>query len=189
MRTATLIVFVLLVVSATAVSAQIPFIAAYFDHTYQTEAQPPYPATDPCPGVGQLGELFIALVNANVFVSGVEFAVNYPPAITWLSDNETQPVTIGTTPAGLSMGWSTPQNGFKAVFVCRVVFMWNCDSCDQQFLNNQIVVVPHPATFLVGYTDFPGFNQLNAVGLTSLICATIPAEETTWGKVKALYGE
>ena len=185
MRLATLMVFVLMV-SVVAVSAQTPFIAVYFDHAWQVGGNAPAPAGDPCPGP-VVDSLYIALVNANAFVSGVEFAVNYPPEIGFVADFDKQPVVIGTTASGFSQGWAIPPNGFSAVYVCGVQFIWTCTGCS--VFNSPIVVVQHPDTGFLGYTDFPGYTEFPAVGMTSLICATIPVEETTWGQVKSLYGE
>ena len=97
MRVATLLVFVMVVLSAATVSAQTPFIAVYFDNTFQTES-----TINPggCPGIGTLDTLYIAMTNSNVFVSGVDFAVNYPPELNWISDMWVQPVTVGNTDAG-----------------------------------------------------------------------------------------
>ena len=174
----------LIMLSSSVTSAQTPFIAVYFDNTYQTEATV-FPGG--CPGIGVLDTLYVAITNANAFLSGVEFAVNYPPEITWVADLGTQPVTIGNTQSGISMGWATPQNGFSTVRICGVLVQWQCNTCPAA--NIPVPVVPNPNTLFLGYTDFPAFNPFPAVGLTSLICATVPAEETTWGKVKALYGE
>ena len=184
MRVATLLVFVMVVLSAATVSAQTPFIAVYFDNTFQTES-----TINPggCPGIGTLDTLYIAMTNANVFVSGVDFAVNYPPELNWISDLWVQPVTVGNTQSGISMGWATPQNGFGTVFICGVLVQWMCDTCPSA--NIPMPVQTNPNTLFLGYTDFPNFTQFPAVGLTSLICATVATEESTWGKVKALYGE
>ena len=57
------------------------------------------------------------------------------------------------------------------------------------YLNNVVKVVANPVTGFLGVTDFPQYNLIPGVGLTSYICATVPAEETSWGQVKALYGE
>jgi len=175
-------VFALLTVLCGAASAQVPFIATYFDAAYTQETSP-----NPCPGVGTPGNLWISLNNANAFVTGVEFAVSYPPEMVWMADQDTQPVTVGNTPGGFSMGWALPQNGFYRIPVCKVVFLWNCDYCTRT--NIPIVVVPHPITGTLGYTDYPMYTLHQAVGLTSLICQTIPVEETTWGQVKSLYSE
>jgi hypothetical protein len=184
---ATGIALALMLVLVGAASAQIPFIGVYFNKGNSVEALPPPPCGNPCPGFGIPGELWITLVNANFFVVGVEFAVSYPPEITWLADADTQPVTIGNTSTGFSMGWPLPQNGFQNLPICRVLFLWNCDRCLRS--NIPIVVVPHLSTGFLGYVDYPNFNAHSAVGLTSLICACVPVEETTWGQVKAIYGE
>ena len=185
MRVATLLVFVLMVFSAVTVSAQTtPYIAVYFDNTYQTES-----TINPggCAGIGTLDTLYIALSNSNAWVSGVEFAVNYPPELLFLSDLWTQPVTAGNTQSGISMGWATPQNGFGTMFICGVMVQWQCDYCPGE--NIPMPVVDNPNTLFLGFTDFPNYQLFPAVGLTSLICATVATEESTWGKVKALYGE
>lgn len=177
----------LTIVLVGAASAQIPFIAVYFDEYYSIEALPPPPCSDPCPGIGVLDNMWIALANANTYVSAVEFKVNYPPETVWLADLDVQPVTFGNTRDGISMAWALPQNGYVAVPICKVQFMWNCDHCASA--NIPVVVVANPHTGFLGYTDFPAYNLHNAVGLTALICACVPAEDTTWGQVKALYGE
>jgi hypothetical protein len=177
----------LIVLACGIASAQIPFIAVYFDPAYQVEGLAPPPCANSCPGIGVPGELWIALVNANKFVTGVEFMVEYPIQIQWLADVDVQPVTVGTTPTGFSMGYPLPQNGFEAVDICRVLFLWQCDRCEVADI--EIVVLPNPSTGFLGFTDFPNFIRYPAAGLTSLICACVPAQETSWGKVKALYAE
>ncbi|UCH84224.1 MAG: hypothetical protein JSW50_00625, partial [Candidatus Latescibacterota bacterium] len=100
MRFATLLVFALMVISAATVSAQTtPFIGVYFDNTWQTEST----LAPGCPGIGAIDTLYVALTNANTFVTGVEFAINYPPEVTHIADVGTPPVTVGTTPMGISM--------------------------------------------------------------------------------------
>jgi hypothetical protein len=186
MRIATLVVAALLATVVVA-SAQVPFIAVYFDQYYSVEALPPAPADDPCPGVGVVDYAWIALVNANRYVTGVDFAVNYPAEMFWLADLDTQPVLIGSTPGGFSMGWALPQNGYVPVPICKVKFMWMCDACVNS--NVPVTVVANPNTGDLAFTDYPAYAIFPAVGLTALICATVPAEETTWGQVKALFGE
>ena len=181
MRALTLAI-VVVVALAGAASAQVPFIAAYFDQYYSQQTSP-----ISCPGIGVPGYLWISLRNTNAFITGVEFAVSYPPEVIWMADQDTQPVTVGNTPSGFSMGWALPQNGFFNVPICKVLFLWNCDFCARA--NVPIPVVAHPVTGALGYTDYPTYAYHPAVGLTSLICQTIPVEETTWGQVKSLYSE
>jgi len=183
MRIATL-VFATLMVTAVAVSAQTPYIAVYFDKGHSQEAK------DCPPGPGPVVDTwYIAAVNFNMFLSGAEFMVSYPPAVTWLADAATPPVTLGNTLTGITMGFPFPQNGFNTVDLCQVVVQWNCESCTG-FLDNQVKVVAHPGTGFLGGVDYPGFNLVPSIGMTAMICAcTIPTEQTTWGQVKSLYGE
>jgi len=171
---------VLTMLMVGAASAQTPFIGVYFNPGLSVE-------TKDCPGP-MPDVLYVAGINFNTFVVGAEFAIQYPPAIAWLGDANLPPVVVGNTPSGISVGWTAPQNGFNPIHICTVNIFWQCSSCSG-FANNMITVIPNPNTAFLGFSDYPQFNLNNAVGLTSLICATVPAEETTWGKVKSLYTE
>ncbi|UCG52820.1 MAG: hypothetical protein JSW58_04505, partial [Candidatus Latescibacterota bacterium] len=84
-----------------------------------------------------------------------------------------------------------PQNGWKPILICRSLVLWICDQCDPVYFDNRIIVDRHQlsANPYPQYTGFPTPTLFNAIGLTSLICTTIPAEETTCGKLKALYSD
>jgi len=183
MRIATTVVFalVLAVFGATVASAQTPFVAVYFDQNFTTLQKD-------CPGPG-LDELYVVLVNANSFVSGAEYQIFYPGSITWLADTNTPPVTIGSSPTGISLGFNIPQNGYFAVLLHTVQILWNCADCS--VTNDPIVVGPNPfsGALTPQWTDWPNYDLFGALGLTSQVCATVATEETTWGQVKALYSE
>lgn len=181
MRTASLVV-VALMITAVVASAQTPYIAVYFNPGLSQQ-------TKDCPGVNVLDVLYVAGLNFNSFVGGAEFQIQYPPAITWLADSNLPDVVVGNTFSGISMGWPLPQNAFGPFLMCTVNVLWNCETCVDPYVNNMIKVVANPATLFIGFTDYPQNNLVPAVGMTSLICATVPAEDTTWGQVKALYGE
>jgi hypothetical protein len=180
MRIATLVV-VALMATVVAASAQTPYIAVYFDQ-YLTQE------TKDCPGP-MMDTWYVAAKNFNAFLTGAEFAIQYPPAVVWMADVNKPEVTVGNTAAGISMGFPLPVNGFFDVFLCNVQVFWNCSACVEPYLNNAVKVVAHPVTGFLGVTDFPQYNVIPGIGLTSYICATVPAEETSWGQVKALYGE
>jgi hypothetical protein len=127
-------------------------------------------------------------VNFNVFITGAQFQIAYPEGfIHWIADVDTPPVTAGNTVEGIALGFALPQNGFSPVPLCRVAFLWKCNGCT--FDNIPLIVRAHPLLGPVGVTDFPAFDFIEGSGLTSMICATIPTEETTWGHIKALYRE
>jgi hypothetical protein len=179
MRIATLVVAALLATVVVA-SAQAPYIAVYFDpyHTQETKN---------CPGF-VTDTWYVAAVNFNVYVTGADFMIQYPPAVTWLADLNVPQVKVGATPTGITMGWPLPLNGFGSLELCQVLVMWNCDHCDAPFFDNFVKVVPNPATMFLGVSDYPNYNLIPGVGLTSVICPlTVPNEDTTWGQVKALY--
>jgi hypothetical protein len=62
-----------------------------------------------------------------------------------------------------------------------------CDNCSEANQNAPVVVVPYPDSGKIRALRYPDLFEVQAVGMKSLICATIPNEDTTWGKVKALY--
>ena len=181
MKTMVLLVCVL-VAAAGVTGAQTPYIAVYFDSDHSEEA-------GSCGGVGVLDTLYVAAVNFNRFLSGAEFAVHYPPALTWIEDLGTPPATLNNTVTGISMGFPGPRNGFSPVRLCEVLVMWNCDECVDLYVADTIRVIPNPTTGFLGAVDYPGFNLVPGVGLTGLICPTIATLDTTWGQVKALYTE
>jgi hypothetical protein len=165
----------------------VPYIAVYFDQYYGYGQE-----TKDCPGF-VMDTWYVAAVNFNTYITGADFQILYPGAVTYLGDLNTPPVTVGNTAAGISMGFALPQNGYNPVPLCQVRVFWNCDNCDRPggpFVNNLVKVVTNPNTGFLGVTDFPNFNMVPGVGLTAVICpTTVPVEETSWGQVKALYGE
>jgi len=179
MRIATLVVTALLATVVVA-SAQVPYIAVYFDPYHTQEAKV-------CPGF-VVDTWYVAAVNFNTYITGADFAIQYPPAVTWMADLNLPPVKVGNTPTGLSMGYALPQNGYGVLELCQVQVFWNCDHCADPYYNNQVKVITNPLTGFLGVTDYPNFNLIPGTGLTTLICPLgVPTEDTTWGQVKALY--
>ena len=171
----------LVIVGAVGASAQTPYFAVYFDPAFTVQEKN-------CPGTGP-DMLYVAGVGFNTMVTGAEFAISYPPAIMWVADANTPLATIGTTPTGIAMGYSPPRNGLWPVELCRVQIQWLCDSCGAPYLDNEILVRSSPRTGFLGWTD-SSFIEHPAWGLISLICPSgVAAEQTTWGRVKAIFGE
>jgi hypothetical protein len=178
MRHALLVFLVLLLVAGVA-SAQTPYIGVFFNSGYSQQ-------TKDCPG-SIPDVLYVAGFNFNALVVGAGFAIEYPQAMTWLSDADLPPVAVGYTPTGLSVGWAAPQNGFSPIRICTVNIFWQCMSCPG-FTDTMIRVIPDPTTGVLGFTDYPQYDLVAAVGTAAVICPVeLPTEETTWGGVKALY--
>ena len=164
---------------AYAATAQTPHVVVFFDENYtQTTAV--------CGGNGVTGTLYVVAVNFNMWISAIEYAVNYPPSILWLADIPKTPLNIGVTPGGVASSWGLPQNGFAPLGVMDVLFSWQCDDCSTS-PNDPIVVATHPQTGHIRAARYPDNVLVDGVGLTSLVCPVVPVEDKTWGGVKALY--
>jgi hypothetical protein len=160
--------------------AQTPTVGIFFDESLTRMDQD-------CPPGGGVDTAYVVANGFDAFLSAIEFAINYPPTMSWLGDLDVPPVTLGTTPNGIMEAFGLPLNGYAPIVVAKVVFSWNCDGCT--VTNDPVVVTPHPQSGFVRGVDFPQYNMINAIGMTSLVCSTVPTGETTWGRVKALYGE
>ena len=163
--------------------AQIPCVQWYFDADLtQTDRD--------CDGsFAQLG--YVTAVNFNVWFSAVEYMVSYPPQIFWMADipvNENSSC-IGSTPVGIACAWKIPMNGFSPVVIMKVQYDWRCPNCNRPRDGSQPVIVgPHP-TGRLSYITF-ALERFDAIGMVSMVCKfkpPVPVEETSWGKVKALY--
>jgi hypothetical protein len=188
-RTVLFALVALALVGASTASAQQPYIGVFFNKIGNPEQAN-------CPGLGVLDSLYFIGYNFNISVVGVEFRVLYPSELNHIADldfpgapNQPAGVTLGTTPNGISASWGLPQNGFFPVFVGLALVQWNCGpGCINA--NVPITIVGHPLfNPQPQFTDWPLIGINPATGLTGLICATVPVEETTWGRVKSLYTE
>ncbi|MFQ5510368.1 MAG: hypothetical protein ACE5EO_00835 [Candidatus Krumholzibacteriia bacterium] len=174
----TLAALLLLAVCVGLSQAQTPTVRLYFDTALTAESKN-------CPPAGGLDSMFVVAQQFNDLISGLELAVTFPVTMTWVADAGTPPVTFGTSPTGISMGWSLPQNVFGKFRAYTILFTWNCSGCS--VTDTPVVVSPHPIFGAVRATQWPTNQFINAIGMTGLICATVPVEDTTWGRVKALY--
>ena len=91
--------------------AQVPRLTPYFNATGTWSTHCEY--CDPYhPGPDYPLTVHFIMSDFNAWIAAVEFSVIYPATVEWLGDGPTPPVTFGTSPTGISMGWATPQNGF-----------------------------------------------------------------------------
>ena len=176
----TVFVALAMVVAAPA-EAQTPNIGVFFDNGFSRMDQD-------CPGAGVMDTLYVVARNFDRYLMAVEYSINYPPSMFWVADLDLPALHIGSSPTGITEGFPTPQNGYNALLVAKVVFMWMCAGCTI-ITDMPVVVEPHPGTGFLGAVDFPNYDLVPAVGMKSLVCATVPIEETTWGQIKSLYGE
>lgn len=163
------------------VSAQTPnvqvFFDEYFGQTHLAQCPPGAPGS-------VIDSAYVVASNFSMWISAIEYGIVYPPQLIFLGD-DTGGLDIGNSGSGIASSWPFPINGYSPVLVNKIKFIYNCQLCFEQDI--PIVVIPHPLTGFVRAVRWPDNNLFNGVGMTSLICPTVPAEETTWGNIKALY--
>ena len=176
-------VFVALAMGFVApVGAQTPNLGVFFDSGWSRMDWN-------CPGAGTMDTIYVVARNFDRYLAAVEYAINYPPAMTWLYDFDIPTMTIGNTPTGITSGFGVPQNGYNPLCVAKAVFIWNCSECTPTYSDIPVIVSTHPGTGFLGGVDYPAYDLVPAVGMLSLICPTVPTESSTWGKIKSLYNE
>ncbi len=176
----------LLAVCILPTSAQVqPYIGVFFDEFLTQE-------TKDCPGA-VLDTLYVALFNANGLVTNVSYKVVLPLAITPLADITgdldllfKDGISFGT---GTLFEFAQPQNGFIPIRLPGIRVQWTCTDCSG--FDDALIVVEEAPVFGHGCPSYSitfGASFSCAVGLTAVVCPNVlPVEETTWGKVKALY--
>jgi hypothetical protein len=185
MRIAAIVVLVALAlgVFTTPSSAQVPNIQVYFDDSYtRTQVF--------CRGIGVLDRWNVVANNFNMIMSTIEFAITPPPAGAAYTGDKHRPgaLWLGVSPTGVTITYPQPLNAFEPVYVMRYQVVWLCDigDCDWEYF--PVHVIQHPGSGLLQAVEHDTFRIVQGVGMTSFVCAgTFPTEETTWGRVKALY--
>ena len=172
-----LIVFAIVLLAGAAVaSAQVPNVEFHFKHVGEAEIV--------CGGMDVLDTAFVVANNFAMWMSAIEYQVVYPPEMLFLGDN-TGGLNIGNSMMGIATSWPFPINAFGSAIVNTVTFVWKCDGCPRTDI--PVPVVPHPITGFVRAVRWPDNALISGIGMTSLICPTIPIEETSWGKIKEIY--
>ena len=161
------------------VSAQTPNVQVFFDEYFGVPHLAECPETS-----GTTGYLYVVASNFNCWISAIEYMIEYPSQLVFIVDL-TGGLDLGTSQIGLATTWPFPINGFSPVLVNKVMVTFNCQLCFDP--NIHVTAVPHPDTGFLRIVRWSDRALINGVGMLSTICSTIPAEETTWGNIKALY--
>jgi hypothetical protein len=183
----------LLGLMATGAMAQsTPYFQVYFDNNFQT-------TQSVCGAPLTLAQLYVVMHNFPPYpIAGAAFSIDYPPALSWISEAVPAGVKLGDSRSDnpgpglggvtIGFGYGILSPGILALTV-NCAWTYNCDC----YSGSQALVVrgyryndPNGTADPVGVTD-ETFDNLPAVGMTSLICGQVAAESSTWGAVKALY--
>jgi len=156
-----------------------PSLQVYFDEGFSQ------PNINECRGMNQLDTLYVVARNFNVDIISIEFRIEYPPEFTWIQDLGIPANTLGNTSTGLRMEWDIPQSGTEPLLILKLLVLWNCDDCF--ILGHQLFVQANPLSGRLGAERYPDRVFIDAIPLESLVCGILPIDQTTWGRVKAIY--
>ncbi|UCH83400.1 MAG: hypothetical protein JSW50_13220 [Candidatus Latescibacterota bacterium] len=139
------------------------------------------------------GLLSVYVVHVNAVATASQFSAPMPGCMvgaSWLSDTGIFPVTIGNSQTGVAIGYGVCQTGNIHVLTINYFAAGLSTPCcyypvlpDPNVPSGKIEVVDCANNLLFASG---GIGIINADG--SCQC-DVPTEETTWGKVKSLYGE
>jgi hypothetical protein len=187
MKKILVVVFVVAIgLFAIQANAQVPYVQIYFDNTFKQ-------IDKDCP-VAPIGtvldSIYVVAHNFNMWVSGIEYMIDYPVQVMFVGDVfEDGQLSIGSSPTGIGITWTIPANGYAGLLCQKARFIWMCDDCSPANQNAYWTVFPNPDSGLLRAVRWPDNVPVLGVGMRSAICFTFPAEESTWGGIKALYSE
>ena len=171
----------------------VPFVQVYFDAGWSVTN----PESCPTEPVGTTtGTLYVVARNWNVWMQSIEYAIDYPPELQWLGDfvDPATQLKIGSSPlalGGIAVTWQSRGNAYQPLLIQTASILWLCEGCFTA-QNITLTVVKHPSTgwpenWLVRGIEAGSFNELQGIGMASVVCPIVPVEETTWGGIKAQY--
>lgn len=172
------IVVAILCVGTLSSIAQVPYIAVFFDPGMTETAKN-------CPGPSIVDTVYVGAMNFGMWMQAIEFTIDYSWALQWVQDIPYANLKIGSSPTGITLGWTIPANAFNPLLVMEARVLWLCNDCSVEDI--PVLVNPYPGQTSPRATRWPDVVVVEAVGMESRICSTIPVEDTTWGQVKSLY--
>jgi len=180
MKLAVIAIVIVALGAAVPAAAQTPNVQIYFDANLTQ-------ASANCPGSVVVDTAYVVAQNFGMWMAAIEYSISYPTQMTWLADSPTNSgLVIGTSPAGIAIAWPTPLQAFGPAVVQTFTFLWTCTDCTG-LSNTPLVVGNSPVSGAVDAVRWPDNVLVNAIGMTSLICSTVPTQDTSWGRIKALY--
>jgi hypothetical protein len=174
--------FLLVAVFASApLQAGSPSVRIYFDDAFTVTHKD---CPDDPPGT-VLDSLYVVAEDFNLWFNAIEYMIVFPPEVLFETDAN-DGLNIGTSETGIASAWPLPFWEHKPTMVNKVIFTWNCQGSQEDGI--PIHVVPHPVTGFVRGVEWWDHSFVYAVGISGWIRASeVPVENTSWGRIKALY--
>lgn len=147
-----------------------------------------------CDFAGQLKTIYIYGLRINEFYTAVEFRLLLCGCLTpvgWTPGPGIN-LTNGVPWNGVQLAFFPPANGFfPGLDLWATVFATCNNACGDCGFDQLIFIDEYPISQKIqGTRDDRLRTKFDLFGATTILCPNaISTEETTWGQVKALYGE
>lgn len=147
-----------------------------------------------CDFPGQVKELHVYGSHINEFYTAVEYRTLLCTCLVPLgvSYSTRTVVTNGNPWTGVQQAFFPPVNGFfPGLDLWATVFATCSGTCGDCGVDQPVIVGPEPVSgFLQGTRNDAVASKFQMLGLTTILCpAAVGTQESSWGKVKALYQE
>lgn len=163
--------------------AQVPTIGIYFDREMTRTSYN-------CVGSGVIDTMFVGGKEFNTWISTVEFRVHFDGA-NLVPISEVAPagaLKLGTSySAGTTINFPAQRNGYFPFEILKIAILWQCDDCGSATNDDLISVMPHAGTGNLEAIEFGTYQVIPATAKGAVSCGLVPTEQTSWGRVKALY--
>ena len=166
------------------VTSQTPSVQVFFEYNGGNYSGMHLDQCPPDPPGTVIDSFYVIANNFNMWISAIEYSIDFPQQLLFIAQHSGG-LDIGTVITGIATAWPFPINGFEQVCVNKVTFLYMCHACNEIYI--PIIVKTHPTTGFIRAVRWPDNIFVNGIGMISFICSVWPVEETTWGKVKALY--
>jgi hypothetical protein len=152
--------------------AATPTVSVYFDEALTVRAVDRMDA-------GEV-TLYIVAEGFDSKISAIEYKIDYPTGMTWMSDVGMPVIKIGTTREGIAQAWSEPIEGRSPKVIGKVLVRWD----PAAGAGGDIAVGPNPISGRIRATD-EDHRVIEATGTKSPVSSN---GTRTVGTEPVLYG-
>ncbi len=177
------LIFVFGTVLGSPAAASTPTIATYYDADGSQ--------IDDCYSSPEVADIHVVALNVNAWVLGIRYKIEFPPPFVYLDEHSffTDPVIGGTSDTGIEISYPSPVYFSERQLIHKAGAVWTCSSGCSPYLNVYIAPVPYPGLTEIEVDVVQGETTTTLFLNTSaaVLCPTLPVQQQTWGKIKALY--
>lgn len=137
---------------ASVAIAGTPTVSVYFDEALTARALDREDAG--------LVTLYIVAEGFDADLTAIEYKIDYPVGMSWVSDVDMPQIRIGTTGEGIAQAWPTPINGRSPQVIGKALVRWDPDAASI----GDVVVRPNPVSGRIRATAAPDNRVIEAAG-------------------------